>query len=114
MPLETEIIRDGKPRQVKWDYFTLSCMYTVAIKEAAPDTPIKRSDGTDATFGDLAVGEWIDFSMEPIYYLNIPHCPLVTRGRQTVLFTHKFERPDGKKLIFRQGDVLRAWRTHKR
>lgn len=113
MPLETQIMRAGVPRKVTWDYFTLSCMYTVAIKEDAPETPIRRNDGTEATFGDLGEGEWIDFSMEPIYYLDID-CGLVKRGKQTVRFTHKFDRPDGNRLIFKPGDILTAWRSSKR
>lgn len=123
MPLETEVLRDGEAREdIGWDYFALSCMYTVAIKEGAPNHKGLLKD--DKTFGELEDGEWIDFSMTPIYYLEVPGCKLVTHGSQKVRNRHVFNRnaetdKDGNPiepdlLIFEPGDVLRAWRSHKR
>lgn len=116
MPLETAVLRDKEPRtDIYWDYFALSCMYTVAIKEGAPDYVGLLND--DKTFGELGEGEWIDFSMAPIYYLDVPGCDLINRGRQTVKSRHVFNRhnetaePD--LLIFEPGDVLTAYRSHK-
>lgn len=121
MPLEVEILRDGKPRILSWDYFTLSCMYTVAIKEGAPDHEGLLSDGK--TFGELEEGEWVDFSMVPIYYLDVPGCKLLEKGSQKVKNRHIFNRmrdsdEDGNPvepdlLVFEPGDVLRAWRSYK-
>lgn len=110
MPLETQVLRNNKPRKdIVWDYHTLSCMYTAAIKETAPD--YEYQDGK--TFGELGDGEWVDFSMAPIYYLDIPKCPLVKRGEQTLLETHIFDKGEGKSLIFLPGDTLTAWRSSK-
>ena len=111
MPLETQIFRNGKARKdIVWDYFTLSCMYTVAIKESAPEYEYQEGK----SFGELNDGEWIDFSMAPIYYLDIPNCPLVARGEQTLLETHVFDRGEGKSLIFLPGDTLSAYRSSTR
>jgi hypothetical protein len=108
MPLETQVFRNNVPRKdIVWDFFTLSCMYTVAIKEAAPEYEYQEGK----KFGDLEDGEWIDFSMAPIYYLDIPKCPLVKRGEQTLLETHTFDRGEGKSLIFLPGDRLTAYRS---
>lgn len=122
MPLNTEVLRDGKPRtDIAWDYFALSCMYTVAIKEGAPDHVGLLRD--EMTFGDLEEGQWIDFSMTPIYYLEVPGCKLIEKGSQKVKNRHVFNRnrteddegnpiePD--LLIFEPGDVLQAWRSYK-
>lgn len=121
MPLETQVLR----RNVKflpehergwesvdhiWDYFTLSCMYTAAIKETAPDTPI---NGEVENFGELPEGAWVDFSLTPIYYLNIPECPLVSRGKQTLSRRHEFRYNDERTVVFEAGDILKAWRSSK-
>lgn len=112
MPLEVEVLRDGEPRQLSWDYFTLSCMYTVAIKEGAPNHKGLLAD--DKTFGELKEGEWIDFSMVPIYYLDIPGCKLVEKGTQKVKRHHEFYDKDGNVVLeFEPGDVFRAWRSYK-
>lgn len=122
MPLNTEIMRDGEARIVPWDYFTLSCMYTVAIKEGAPNYEGLLDSGR--TFGELEDGEWIDFSMCYIYGLDIPGVRLLSHGIQTVKERHVFNRnrefdDDGNPiepdlLIFEPGDVLHAYRSHKR
>ena len=114
MPLEVEVLRDGEPDNHTWDYFTLSCMYTVAIKETAPDTPVDSSNPLIKSFADLPEGAWIDFSMTPIYYLDIPECPLVTRGKQTLKKRHEFRYDDERTVVFEKGDVLHAWRSSKR
>jgi hypothetical protein len=110
MPLEVEVLRNGKMVKHTWDYFTLSCMYTAAIKETAPDTPI---NGKCKNFGELPEGGWVDFSMAPIYYLEIPQCPLVSRGKQTLTRRHEFRYDEERTVIFEAGDILRAWRSSK-
>lgn len=112
MPLETEVIRDGETVKGIWayGYFTLSCMYTAAIKETAPDTPV---NGEVENFGQLEEGAWVDFSLAPIYYLDIPQCPLVSRGKQTLTRRHEFPYDDDFTLVFEKGDILKAWRVSK-
>lgn len=104
MPLVVEILRKGKPLKITWDYFALSCMYTAAVKEAAPDTEYQEGK----TFGDLPEGKYVDFSMTPIYYLDWP-VPLVKKGQQTLKRRHEFA--EGK-LVLLPGDVLKAWREY--
>lgn len=111
MPLEVKVTRDGEAVSHIWDMFTLSCIYTAAIKETAPDTPI---NGNVKNFGELPEGGWVDFSMCPIYYLDIPQCPLVSKGRQTLSRRHEFRYNDERSVIFEAGDVLHAWRSSKR
>lgn len=115
MPLNTEVLRFNpklqrlEPRKdIVWDYFALSAMYTVAVKEGAPKT--EYQDGK--CFGDLKEGQWVDFSMAPIYYLDWP-CKLIKKGEQIVKETHVFNAGTENELEFRAGDVLRAWRSHK-
>lgn len=110
MPLITEILRNGETREdINWDYATLSCMYTVAVKEADPEQEYQPGK----TYGNLEEGKYVDFSMTPIYYLDWPKVPLVSKGRQTVKKRHAFFEGTEYELIFEPGDVLRAWREHK-
>lgn len=112
MPLVVEVKRGGEIRDdIVWDYFALSCMYTVAIKEGAPNHVGLLKD--NKTFGELEDGQYIDFSMTPIYYLDVPGCKLVETGTQKVKNHHEFHRGDGTVLAFAPGDILRAWREHK-
>jgi hypothetical protein len=78
-------------------------MYTVAIKEGDPNYEYKPGK----TFGELPEGEWIDFSMAPIYYLNTK-CKLQEKGKQVVKNRHTFGE-----LEFLPGDELHAWRSYK-
>ena len=105
MPLRTQIWRDGEELELRWDYPTLSAMYTAAVVEADPN--LEYRDGLK--FGDLGTGEYVDFSMVPIYYLNWPTVPLVSKGRQTLENDHTFFLP-GEVLELKPGDELRAWR----
>lgn len=102
MPLNTQILRDGKPLDVTWDYKTLSLMYTVAFKEGDPN--YEYQDGKK--FADLPDGAWIDFSWAPIYYLK-SKCGLVKKGRQVLKNRHEFDT-----VTFEPGDVLTAYRSH--
>ena len=101
MPLVTEIIRDKKPLDIMWDYNVLSCMYTAAVKDAAPDIRVNDK----LTFGEVPEGRFIDFSMVPIYYLTWD-IPLVKKGSQKLKRDYNF--PGIVEL--KRGDVLRAWR----
>lgn len=106
MPLNVEIIRNGKALEVWNDpdsFRFVSYMYTAALKESCPDEEYR--DGK--VFGDLEGAQWVDFSLCPIYYLTYD-APLVARGEQTLLDMHEFEG-----LILEPGDILRAWRSHR-
>ncbi len=87
MPLEVQVIRNNEPVSLDWHYETLSAIYTACIKEQNPD----REYAPGKTFGSLETGQFIDFSMCPIYYLDMPKVPLVARGEQTLLESHVFE-----------------------
>jgi len=116
MPLETQVLRKGEPLKI-WDlghngYWPLNCMYTAAIKDSVPDRRGLIAGDDEKTFGHLAEGECVDFSMSSIYYLNIPGCPLVEKGVQTLKNRYEFHADDDV-IIFEPGDVLQAWRSHK-
>lgn len=107
MPLNTEIVRNGKALEVKWDYAVLSAMYTAAVQEAEP----KREYKEGSAFGDLEDGHFVDFSLAPIYYLNWK-TPLVSSGKQTLERQHTFYLyEDQDPLVLEPGDILRAYRT---
>lgn len=115
MPLNTEVIREGETVKGIWKYgyFTLSCMYTAAIKDQAPDTAFDSyEDGTEKTFGDLEEGKHVDFSLTPIYYLDID-CDLVRKGSQVLANSYSFRYNDDFTLEFKAGDTLKAWRSSK-
>jgi hypothetical protein len=115
MPLETRILRNNEQRTLRWGYFHLNCMYTAAIKESVPEMKGLIAGDDEKTFGDLEDGQFIDFSNCYIYGLNIPGCPLVERGEQTLLHRHEFtDLSDGEVFVLEPGDVLQAWRSHKR
>ena len=117
MPLVTKIVRNGKTHKPEggWDDFSLSCFYTAAYVEAAPDRIINDMDEKKLTYGDLVDGQWVDFSMSPIYYMD--GCPLVEEGEQKLERAHFFRATyrDGteRTLKFNKGDILKAWREHK-
>jgi len=106
MPLNTRIERDGEVLKLEggWTWFALSAFMTAAFKEDSPD--MEYDDGK--TFGQLAEGYWVDFSMAPIYYME--GARVITRGCQTLRYDHHFEGP-GQVLDLKQGDVLIAYRS---
>lgn len=109
MPLVLEIRRDNERlKNVGWDYFALSCVFTAACAEAAPDHEVDD----DYTFGTLPESMWVDFSNAPIYYMDL--CPLMTRGVQVLENDHTFrtKEQDGSDRVFelKAGDELRARR----
>lgn len=103
MPLNTQILRNDEPLEVTWDYKTLSIMYTVAFIEGDPKYEYQEGK----TFGSLEEGQWIDFSMCPIYYLK-SKCGLVKNDRQVLKKRHVFDT-----LTLEPGDVLTAYRSHR-
>lgn len=109
MPLRTQWIRDGEvlkpPRG--WDWRMLSAFMTAAFKEGGPDMEVKEG----LTFDDLAIGEWVDFRMAPIYCMM--GCALVEQGEQTLERAHEFRLERDRIVYFQTGDVLRCWREHK-
>lgn len=113
MPLETEVRRNGEMVSMEWDYFGLSAMYTAAVKEGAPEYEYEKGK----TFGDLKDGQWVDFSMAPIYYLDI-NCDLVKKGSQVLKDRHRFQGRNAdhevvREVVLEPGDVLRARRVGK-
>lgn len=116
MPLETQVLRGEEALKI-WalsedGYWPLNCMYTAAIKDSVPDRKGLIAGDDEKTFGDLEDGEIIDFRMCPIYYLDIPGCPLIERGEQTLLNRYEFHNGEHT-ITFEPGDVLQAWRSHK-
>lgn len=104
MPLNVEVHRDGKPRtDIVWDYRSLSMIYTAAMKEGDPNYEYQKNK----TFGSLEGGQWVDFSMTPIYYMK-SKAGLIKNGRQKLKKTHTFDT-----LTLEAGDEIRAWRSHK-
>jgi hypothetical protein len=99
MPLETEVLREGKRVDHIWDYATLSALYSICIGEAAPDEVIKA-------------GQFVDMSMFPIYYLDVD-IPLVKTGEQVIENDYTFGEDSERPIIVKKGDVFRAWRTMK-
>jgi hypothetical protein len=106
LPLNTKWLRNDeivKP-EGGWTFHTLSAMMTVAFKEGAPELEVREG----LKFGDLTEGQYVDFSMAPIYYME--GCGLVEHGYQVVMNDHTFDI-NGQHLEFKAGDVLRAWRS---
>ena len=87
MPLDIRVIRNNETLELRWDFATLSALYTVAIKEQDPD----QEYAPGKKFRDIPEGMYVDFSTCPIYYLNMPKVPLVARGEQTLLEGHVFD-----------------------
>jgi hypothetical protein len=110
MPLETEVLREGKRVDHIWDYATLSALYSICIGEAAPDE-VFASDGR--TMGEvIKAGQFVDMSMFPIYYLDVD-IPLVKTGEQVIENDYTFGEDSERPIIVKKGDVFRAWRTMK-
>ena len=104
MPLEVQVLRNNEPVSLEWHYQTLSAIYTACIKEQKPEMEYAAGK----TFGSLEPGEFIDFSMIPIYYLDIPEVPLVARGEQTLLESHVYDW-----MTLMPGDRITARRVGK-
>ena len=101
MPLVIKVVRNNEPLKLTWDFQTLSAIYTACIREQDPEQ--EYAEGK--TFGSIEEGHYVDFSMVPIYYLEMPKVPLVARGEQTLLSDHKFEW-----MELKAGDRINAWR----
>ena len=111
MPLNLEVLRKGeRVRYRPFDYFVLSAVYTAAMKEVAPDGYVND----DYTWGTLPEGSVVDWSNLPIYYME--GCPLLEEGRQGLKQAHRFVKTDAngktRKVAFRKGDELHAWRSY--
>lgn len=109
MPLVISVTRGFDQLSLFWDEFTLGCIYTAALIEGDPEfeyQPGKR-------IGSLPPGNWIDFSMSPIYYLATK-APLVKQGFQALKHDHSFhgEPVEGhiRTLELKAGDILRQHR----
>lgn len=114
MPLETEIIGvKGEVVQLPWDFTTLSIMLTVGLREGDPDYKVTLvSDEEETRIGDLPMDKWIDFSWQPIYYLNTK-APLWTKGEHKVENNYEFKINEERTMIIRKGYKLRMRRVGK-
>lgn len=122
MPLNTQILREGKEVKVPWSYFHLSAMFTAATVEQAPNTKItddgrKRfKDLGKFKFGGEEFDEIVDFSIAPIYYLNWP-IDLLKFGKQIVrerhLYINQLDGDSDERLELLPGDELIAYRSSK-
>jgi len=112
MPLNTQVLRKGKPVHMSWDGLTLSCFLTTALKETDPEFEYQEGK----TFGELPDGEWVNFGMSPIYYLATKS-PLWHHGEITLTSDHHYEfvYDDGEKgeADFKAGDKFIMYRSHK-
>lgn len=110
MPLNVEVRRQGDTLKLRWDHFALSAVFTAAFKEGMPEQKVND----DLTFGGLAPGQWVDFSLAPVYWME--GIDLLDKGEQTLKMRHEFKsmRDDEEvKITLLPGDVLKAWRSHK-
>jgi len=110
MPLNTQVIRNGKPFEMRWDGQSLSIFLTTALIETDPE--FEYQDGK--TFGDLKPGEWVDFGWSPIYYLATKS-PLWHLGEITLTSDHKYIlTKDGSEILeFKAGDKFVMYRSYK-
>lgn len=110
MPYVTEWKRHGVRVTPSggWDHKMLSAFMTAAFKEGSPDMEIREG----LTFDDLAIGEYVDFSMAPIYYME--GCELVEKGQQILKRDHEFRLDPDRTVYFKAGDVLTGYRDRKR
>ena len=114
MPLNTQIVRDGKILPVRWGYWHVNLMFTVTTVEQEPD----REYAEGKTFGQLGSieheGQTYDCFVEfyaGVYYLDY-QTDLCRKGEQTLTAAHRYIDPaDGEVFEFLPGDVLRAWRA---
>lgn len=111
MPLTVEVKRTGERMKFRWSWQLLSCIYTAAMIEAAPETIIND----EFTYGTLSEGRYVDWSWSPIYYMT--GCPLLEEGRQTLKQDHTFnvtwESGEEELIELKKGDEIRAWRSQK-
>lgn len=110
MPLNTAVLRDGETVKLKWSYFTLSCMLTAAMQEG-PNRNRRinqRDPKASITWDDLDDGEWVDWSLAPIYFMD--GCPLLEKGEQVLKEDHTFDGGAQGAVEFKSGDVLQARR----
>lgn len=113
MPLRTQVKRGKKDisGQYDWDYHTLGCFLTAALIDQHPDWEYQEGK----RIGDLVPenGQFVDFSMAPIYYMDMP-IDLWQKGRQMLLRTYRFDiyKPEAEKdpIEFKAGDTLAMWR----
>lgn len=123
MPLNTQILRNGKPVKVPWDDQMLSFMYTTAFVEGDPSYEYEDGkifaelgtyvlEGTGTKYDGQEFEHWVSFAWAPIYYLK-SKCTLVKSGSQTVKRQHRFFHRSGKVITLKPGDVLEAWRSFK-
>jgi hypothetical protein len=117
MPLNIQVKRKGKPvRGLKWDYAMLSVCMTVVHIEQEPT----REFNEGRTYADLKPGQFVDWSMAPIYYME-SETDLFKKGAQTLKQDHSFdltmEMPDGsiqpRKVNLKKGDVISMYRSYK-
>lgn len=110
MPLNCEVLRDGKVRKMTWDYVTLNVMLTVGLMEGDPDT-------FEKLFGEreLEPPRHGNIADTGVYYLDTK-APLWKLGRHVVEQDYLYEIPaaNGEGIFatieFKKDDVLRMWR----
>lgn len=112
MPLETMVERNGKTHKPEsgWTGLGLSLFLTVAIMDGHPTWEYQEGK----MIGNMEAGQYVDFSMAPVYYMDIP-VPLWKVGRQTLMHDYTFgpfEDEDGVFTVYyKKGDVLSMWRS---
>ena len=126
MPLNTEILRDGKALPLHWGDFHVAAMILASYAD---------EDGMDKvmhySYVDTCIGEFADHELTAHDYPEVP-CPInsgiafqltmydvigacpLGKGNYTLQKKHTFfDTQDGEILYLLPGDELRAWRSWK-
>lgn len=132
MPLETQIIRNGKPLKLQWGGFHVSAMVLAAAFDSG-EGPFEGEQEPLFQFPDTEEGcsvpEWRgkDQSSYPevpcpispsntfelMEYHVIARTPLGRSGYKLKKLHRFVDVTDGEILELQPGDVLRAYRSHK-
>lgn len=128
MPLNTRILRDGEPLQLRWSDFHVAAMICASTWDAGVKGPFTNADGPLFEYGpECSVKEWAnkthaDYPAVPAPldpglcwqltgYSYLGMSPLNT-GPYTLKKEHRFlDVTDGEVLHLLPGDVLKAWRS---
>lgn len=118
MPLNTEILRDGEVRQIRWGQFHVAAMVYAASYDSGQgpfdDMESFKSEVEQLmeTQGAIGINPIDSFNLAAYHVLAAT--PLnggsYTIENATLVFQ---DNTDGEKFDIKPGDVLKAWRTSK-
>lgn len=117
MPLNTQIVRDGKQLSLRWGGFHFAAMVLAATYDSG-EGPFKKNEPPT----EYENGETLNYPEDPVPitpndvwtlmdYGIVAMTPL-NHGEYTLTGEHKFvDVTDDEVLHLLPGDVLRAWRN---